>query len=365
MKNRILITAGHAGSTAYALIETIKEKMPDAEIVFVGAGSAVEGRSVPTLENTYFPKIGVKYINIITGRIQRKFTLWTIPSILKIPFGFLHAFYILINVRPNVTVSFGGFSAFPVVVVSKIFRIPVIIHEQTASAGRANLASAIFADVIAVSRKESMKYFPAEKCRLTGNPISKEVVKCAKKTKTPRNNAIFIAGGSRGSKFINENIKSILKILLEDFTVYHQTGHGNFSEFERFLSELNPHYKKKYHPFPTVEMWNWYKYLNNSDLLVSRAGANIVSEAIYLRIPSIFIPIAFSYKNEQYENALIAKNLGLAEIIKEKDLSPEMLLKKIFQVSENWKKIVNESREPEIDDSLASIKLYEIIKTYA
>src|SRR4030042_5232509 len=121
MKNKIIITGGHAGSTAYALIQKMKRIKPDWEIVFVGASSAIEGGNVPTLEKTYFPKIGIRYVKIIMGRIQRKLTLWTIPSIVKAPLGLLHALYIVFKEKPKVVVSFGGFSAFPVVLASKIF----------------------------------------------------------------------------------------------------------------------------------------------------------------------------------------------------------------------------------------------------
>jgi len=280
MKNKILITGGHAGSTAYALIQKIRQLRTDWEIVFVGSSSAVEGGKVPTLENTYFPELGIRYIKIIMGRIQTKLTFWTIPSIAKIPLGFLQALYIIYKEKPNVVVSFGGYSAVPIVVASKIFRISVIIHEQTSTAGRANLLSGYFADKIALSRRESLKYYPKKKCVVIGNPVSEEVASCRNKKYEKMKNAILVAGGSRGSRVINENIKQILPKLVKKFVVYHQTGTMNYSEFIKIRSGMNKVCKKNYHPFPLVEMWNWYKYLQSSDFIISRSGANIVSETI-------------------------------------------------------------------------------------
>jgi UDP-N-acetylglucosamine--N-acetylmuramyl-(pentapeptide) pyrophosphoryl-undecaprenol N-acetylglucosamine transferase len=365
MKNKILIAGGHAGSTAYALIQKIRRLTPAWEIVFVGSASAIEGGKVQTLENTYFPKLGVRYIKIIMGRIQTKLTFWTIPSIVKIPLGLIQALYIVYKERPRVVVSFGGFSAFPIVLASKIFGISVVIHEQTSTAGRTNLLSGYFADKIALSRKESLKYFSNSKSVVIGNPISEEVSSCRNKKYEKMKNAILVAGGSRGSKIINENIKKILPELVTKFIVYHQTGSLNYSEFKKIRSSLSEAHQKNYHPFPLVEMWNWYKYLQRSDFVISRSGANIVSETLCLTMPSIFIPLSISYNNEQYHNALQAQKLGLAEIILEEELSPEILFNKITYTSKNWRKIINNAKKPEIDDRMASEKLLGIILKYA
>ena len=365
MKNKILITGGHAGSTAYALIQKIRRLKPEWEIVFVGSASAIEGGKAPTLENAYLPELGVRYIKIVMGRVQTKLTFWTIPSLAKIPLGLFQALYIVYKEKPKVVVSFGGFSAFPVVLAGKIFGISVIIHEQTSTAGRANLLSGYFADKIALSRKESLKYFPNSKCVVVGNPISEEVALCKNKKYEKKKNAILVAGGSRGSRVINENIKIILPKLVRKFIVYHQTGTLNYSEFIKTRSELDKIYQKNYQPFPLVEMWNWYKYLKDSDFIISRSGANIVSETICLTMPSIFIPLSISYNNEQYHNAILAQKLGLSEIILEETLSPEELFNKIIYLSENWRRIVNNAKKPEIDDRMASEKLLNIILKYA
>ncbi len=361
---KILLTGGHAGSTAYALSQTIREKDPECEIVFAGSRSAVEGRIIATLENTYLPKMGIRYISVIAGRLQRKFTIWTLPSLARIPLGFFHALIILLKERPSITVSFGGFAAFPIVVVSRLLHIPVILHEQTVAAGRANIASGYFADKIALAHKESRKYFPKEKCIITGNPISKEVIACVKKKNSKRKRAILIAGGSRGSYAINESVKEIIPRLAKIYKIYHQTGTASFEEFRMVRESMNTEVRKNYNPFATSEMWNWSKYLDRSDLLVSRSGANIVSEAVYLGIPSIFIPLPNSFKNEQLGNANYARSLGLAAIIDQKKLNTNILYKEIKRIYDNWESIVKKSKIPPIDDSKAGEKLYTLISLY-
>lgn len=144
---RIVLTGGHAGTTAIAVIEElIRRREINWDIYWIGAKKAFEGKSISTLESLHLPKLGVKHYTIISGRLQRKFTPWTIPSLIKIPISFFHAWKVLKQINPRVIISFGGYSAFPVVVAGALKRIPTVIHEQTAAVGRANKLSALFAN---------------------------------------------------------------------------------------------------------------------------------------------------------------------------------------------------------------------------
>jgi UDP-N-acetylglucosamine:LPS N-acetylglucosamine transferase len=62
---------------------------------------------------------------------------------------------------------------------------------------------------------------------------------------------------------------------------------------------------------------------------LGRAGANTVYEMCVLAKPSIFIPIPWVTNNEQFENAKSLRDLGLSEIIDEKDFKDIDLKKKI------------------------------------
>src|SRR6185369_7004805 len=109
----ILLTGGHAGATAYAVTEEIISKKLNWKLYFIGSTTAIEGKKIATYEEKVLPTLGVKYISITAGRVQRKFTFWTIPSLIKIPVGFIGAFYQLIKINPDIVLSFGGFVGFP------------------------------------------------------------------------------------------------------------------------------------------------------------------------------------------------------------------------------------------------------------
>jgi UDP-N-acetylglucosamine--N-acetylmuramyl-(pentapeptide) pyrophosphoryl-undecaprenol N-acetylglucosamine transferase len=75
-----------------------------------------------------------------------------------------------------------------------------------------------------------------------------------------------------------------------------------------------------------------------ADLVISRAGANTLSELAYFSIPTIVIPIPYLYKNEQNRNAKFFSEAGLCEVIPQDSLSSEKLLSKIKEFLKNIKK---------------------------
>jgi UDP-N-acetylglucosamine--N-acetylmuramyl-(pentapeptide) pyrophosphoryl-undecaprenol N-acetylglucosamine transferase len=361
---KIVITGGHAGSTAYATIEQLRQSHKYLwDIYFIGSKSAIEGKKVETLENSIFPKIGVKNYPITSGRLQRKFTFWTIPALVKIPIGFINAFTLLVRIRPDVTLSFGGFTAFPTVVSSYFLKIPVIIHEQTSCVGRANKYSAFFAKKIALSRVESLAYFRSNKCVVTGNPISKDISSLLPKNKISDTPVIFITGGSRGSSILNRTVIASMTQILDRYKIVHQTGSLEYKLVENERKKLPARYRRNYHIYPVIDPRRWPKYISTSDLVVSRAGANIVSELIAIKKLAILIPIPFSYEDEQMKNARYAKGLGLAEIIEQKMLNSDSLTKTIDKIIASWGERVKNIKNPPIDDKDASKKLVNLIES--
>ena len=81
---------------------------------------------------------GIPSYALTTGRLQRTFTRYTIPSLLKVPVGFVQSLQFLRQIKPDVICSFGGYPAVPVVMAGWFLGIPSITHEQTLIPGLAN-----------------------------------------------------------------------------------------------------------------------------------------------------------------------------------------------------------------------------------
>jgi len=356
---KILLTGGHAATTAIAVIEELIRKYGKSgiNIHWIGAGSSLEGKKVEGLELKILPKMGIKTHLIVSGRLQRKFTRWTIPSLIKVPLGFIHACFLVSRIKPDVVLSFGGFAAYPVVVIAWLLGIPVVIHEQTSTAGLSNRLSAVFSRQVLLAGNSCKKYFPSQKSLVVGNPVMTQISEVGVKEKIGNPPVIFVMGGSRGSERINDALFSILPKLLEKYQVIHITGEADFKRFESIKN-------KNYRRFPFVSPMQIDNLYRESDIVVSRSGANTVAELMIVKRPAILIPIPWSHLNEQEENAKLAEDFGVAKILKQGNLSGERLLTEIDQVVKNWGKIISSVKLKQSKDVSASSKVVNVLAKY-
>lgn len=351
---KVLIAVGGGGHFSPAL--AVIEQMPrDWEVVLVGRKYAFEGDEALSFEYQTAKRLGLPFEVLITGRLQRKFTLNSVTSLLKVPFGLTQAYKIIEKCRPDVILSFGGYVSVPVVIAAAFKKIPIVIHEQTLHAGLANKIAARYATKICLSWEESQKYFPKEKSVLTGNPLRKEFlqkvsgVSKAKRdytnkaldtfdTRDTSGPLIYVTGGSGGAHGINVLIEGCLGKLLAKYTIIHQTGDarqfGDFARLEKAKMELPQALQKRYtlKKFLTVD--EVLKNLQQSDLVISRAGINTVTELLFLGKSCLLIPLPYGQHNEQLENAQFVKEVGLAEVMNQLEATPDLLFQKIADMME-------------------------------
>ena len=365
-KTTIVLCGGHAATTALATIEELIRRKKDAEwnLIWIGSKKAIEGGRTLSLESQIFDKVGVKSYSIISGRLQRKFTPWTIPSLVKVPFGLLNAFFLILKIRPKVVVSFGGHAAVPVVVASWLLRVPVILHEQTTTIGLANKLSLPFADKICLGREESRKYCHKKNCILVGNPIMTQIAEIETKEKIGNPPTIFITLGSRSSQKINKVVYGILGRLLEKYRVIHITGEADFEKFQKRKGSFKGERFVRYEVYPSVDPMQIDGLYKEADIVIARAGANTVSEIIAIRRPSILIPIPWSYLEEQKNNALVAKKIGIARILEQKNLSGTTLLSEIDILIKDWTAMIERSKGSGTPDRKGSQRLVDQIIPY-
>ncbi len=366
MKNKsVVFTGGHAGSAGYAVIQNLNKHLKrNVKVYWIGPERSMEGNKTKTLEMEMLPRLGVIYIKLFSGRLQRQFTLWTIPSILKVPIGVIQAIFILIKAKPQIVFTFGGYTSVPVCVAAYLLGIPILLHEQTACVGRANQLIARFSRVNLLARNSSKIYFPKKNTWVVGNPVREEIKRTDEKSVIPSTPLILVIGGSRGSVVINRTLVAVLTRILGQFKVIHITGETDFENILGITSGLPKRQKKLYRIIPKVSYEGIAGLYRKADIAICRSGANTVSELLIMKIPSILIPIPFSYKNEQFENALVAKDQGLAEIIEQKDLTPEILYQKIIYVHSNWHQIVLRSKSANLLDKNAAGRISEKIMQY-
>ncbi len=333
---KILVTGSHF-TPAQATIQQLQERFK-AEVVYIGRRFTREGDSSESLESQVLPKMGVKFIPLTTGRLQRSFTIYTIPSLLKVPIGFIQSILILLKEKPDVVLSFGGYIAVPVVIASWILSIPIIIHEQTLVTGLANKITSIFARKIAVSFSNHNFNFPKSKVVVAGNPIRRELLSVKpKKTQPP---TILVTAGNQGSHIINMVMAEAISQLTKEYQVIHQTGESSYHDYEELvkvrekLAKPERYLLKKY--LTAEEMG---EAMGSASLAIIRGGMNTLLELAQLKVPAIIIPIANHF--EQTTNAKYFEDNGMGIYLKQDDLTAKKLFeliadKKSFEYTKGY-----------------------------
>lgn len=344
---KVLLTGAHF-TPAVAVIEELK-KQKNIQIIYVGRKTTLEGDKIPSIESQVLPKLGVKFIPIITGRLQRSFTIYTIPSLFKIPIGLIQSFWIILNEKPDVVLSFGGYVAVPIVVIGWLFSVPILVHEQNLVFGLANKISSFFADKIALSF--DVKNKQNEKEIFTGNPIRNEIINPVKKlpndfvkifeySKKEKLPVILIMGGNQGSHIINKTVESCLNKLLKIASIIHVTGDNKFNDFDRLNSlRIEGRYLAK----------RWIgeeigAVLLKIDLAVCRAGVNTLTDLSYLGIPTLVIPLEFHYQ-DQFKTAKYFEQIRVVKILSQTYLSGSSLLENIKSMLKNLNELKQKARD--------------------
>lgn len=340
---KILIAGSHF-TPAQAVIEELisynGKSLDDIKIVYIGRKYTREGDNSPSIESQVLPKLGIKFIPIIAGKLQRTLTLYALLSLFKIPIGFLQSFWIILNEKPDVVLSFGGYVSVPIVFSAWLFSIPILIHEQTLISGLANKVSSLFADKMAISFKKNMPLNEG-KTILTGNPMRGEItnplgslsgdyknlLKVSTEEKLP---LLLVTGGNQGSHIINMTISEILEKLLHFACVIHQTGDSKFQDFEKLVEKKkNLKNSNRYLVKKWIDAAEFGNILKDVDLAVSRGGANTLSELAFFGIPTLVIPLPYIYQNEQMVNARYFEHLGLARVLPQSKLSKDTLMENL------------------------------------
>ncbi|MBN1915636.1 UDP-N-acetylglucosamine--N-acetylmuramyl-(pentapeptide) pyrophosphoryl-undecaprenol N-acetylglucosamine transferase [Candidatus Dojkabacteria bacterium] len=341
-KIKFMFVGGHL-TPALAVLEELKVQ-GYTNIVWTGRKYSQEGDKRKSSEFKLIKSKGIKFYNLNTGRLQRKWVLKTLllglKNLLMIPFGFLKAFNIVLKEKPDIVISFGGYLALPIVCSAKVLNRKIVTHEQTVVTGLANKFIAKLANRVFISWDISRKYFPAKKTVLTGNPLRKEVFQTGTNDFDFHNDRpiVYVTGGSQGSNTINWRLLEILPKLLKHANVIHQTGSSTVTQdYEKALKKkkrLNKKLQENYVVRKHIFGRQIGEIFAKSTLVVSRSGANTLTELLALGRPAVLIPIPWSSGDEQMKNARMIESIGLATVLTQEEITPDLLYNRILNVLE-------------------------------
>jgi UDP-N-acetylglucosamine--N-acetylmuramyl-(pentapeptide) pyrophosphoryl-undecaprenol N-acetylglucosamine transferase len=197
---------------------------------------------------------------------------------------------------------------------------------------------------IAVSYESAAALFPKKvqgKIARTGIPIRKALMRTepegARQYLGLEGNipTVLILGGSQGAQKINEMVISALPDLVSFANIIHQTGQTNFEGVTGIANVVlgkNPQ-MGRYHPVGYLDEVSLQRAAGAADLVVSRAGANSISEISLWKKPAIIIPIPESVSHDQRTNAYAYAGTGAAVVLEEENVTPHILVSEIKRIT--------------------------------
>ncbi len=349
---RVLVTCGGTGGHIYpgiAIADKIRERFPEAEILFVGTKTGMENQLVPAS--------GYDIQGIDARGFDRKHLLSNFKTVREILKGSHEVISILDEYKPDIAIGTGGYVTGPVLMQAHKRGIPCCIHEQNAKPGVANTLISTFADKVFVSFDGTQKrfFFHRKRNMLTGNPVRADFAlldreECRKEAGLSENDKlVLIFGGSLGAQVINNEaiqlIKNLEKAGRKDVRVIFITGNRYYEEIKTIVDgnrdEVLPDFVTL-----VAYAYNMPQLMCAADIVVSRSGAIAVSEIAACGRASILIPSPNVTSNHQYYNAKALSDKGAAVLLEEKYLLDESvdLTEEVLKILDDPSKLAAMSR---------------------
>lgn len=342
---RIVFAAGGTGghiNPALAVAGTVREKCPDAEILFIGTAVKMEARLVPAA--------GYDFKTIEISGFQRKLSWENIKRNIKTVSCLLkstrQAKKILEEFKPDIVVGFGGYVSGPVLRTAAKMGIKTAIHEQNAFPGVTNKTLAKQVDRVMLTVGAAEKYLqPKNPVTVTGLPVRSEMIRANRELSRAElgldNRAMILSmGGSLGAEAINKAVVELIANRHEKHDCIYLHAMGQYGLWvPKALEERGVDLENEKDIELREYIDDMHRCMAAADLVICRAGASSLSELEAMGKPSILIPSPNVAENHQYHNAMALVNEGAAVLIEEKDLTGERLTAEVEELLNNPEKL--------------------------
>ena len=346
MKMKIIFAAGGTGghiNPALAAAGEIRERYPDAEILFIGTKDKMEAKLVPAA--------GFDFKTIEISGFYRQLTLENIKrnivTLSHLLSSSKEAKKIILDFKPDVVVGFGGYVSGPVVRMAAKLSIHTAIHEQNAYPGITNKALAKEVDRVMLTTEKAARFLECKNQPIvTGLPVRGEMLKADRDLSRAElgikdnQKLVLSMGGSLGAEAINNAMVELIAENHENKNLYFLHAMGQFGLWvPDKLRELGVDPDKEENVEIREYISDMARCMSAADIVISRSGASSLSEIEALGKASILIPSPNVAENHQYHNAMALVEKNAALLIEEKDLNKQTLSKAFLSLAENQSKI--------------------------
>ena len=369
---RILFACGGTGghiNPAIAIASTLKAKQPDAQILFAGNPNGMEAKLVP--------QAGFDFAPIIIKGFQRKLTWfnikYNISSVFYLTTASMRSQKLIEGFGPDLVVGTGGYVSGPILRKAAQMGIRTVSHESNAFPGVTTKLLSRYVDEILLAVPEAKKYLH-EGCQevVVGNPVRESIVyadraRAREKLGITDQVCIVSFGGSQGAHRLNQAMADLMAWHTRQGSDFsgrihhiHATGKYGVEDFPQMLEERGAQFRNN----PNVDIREYIHDMDDclaaADLVICRAGASTLSELEAAGRASILIPSPNVAENHQYHNGMVLVKNDAALLIEEKDLTGELLCRKVEELVRNPQRLreigQNAQKLARID---ANEKIYE------
>ena len=313
-RNTIFIVASGTGGHIFPALAIADYLSKDYDIIWIGTPNGLEHKLV-----TKYPIMPIEM-----SRFRKK-SLWQQIMVLKSTISsFLQSSKLIKKYHPVSIVCFGGYVSIPIGIMAKMHSIPLVIHEQNATAGLSNKILNRFSTKTLTAYSNVLT---SKKSVVVGNPLRIEFNGIQNKQFIAEGKInLLIVGGSLGAKYLNEHMPKIINQLDKIATVKHQIGKNASVEDVFNLYDKKDGVSVKVVNFIT-DIVSEYE---QADFVVCRAGALTVAEISCVGVPALFVPYPHAVDNHQFYNTKSLVDIGAAYVVEE-SVSGDAEILKIMQ----------------------------------
>ncbi len=305
-----IIAAGGTGGHLFpgiAVATRLKERHPDARMLFVGSDRPIERdilAKIPFDHHT-LPSVSLHR----AGRHPLRFAARTWRA-------YRAAARLFEDVRPHAVIGCGGFASAAPVLAARKRGVPFLLLEQNVIPGRATRWLSRLGGTVCLTYGQTAKLLPrSAESTVTGNPVRCDIAHLARKTAPRQGRTLLVLGGSQGAKRINDLMLSVAadhRRLLDGWRIIHQTG---LHDEERIRAAYSSHKIEATVSAFFLDMPGLYQ---QADVVVSRAGGTTLSELACAGLPAVLLPYPHAVANHQWHNAELFRAAGAAILVDER-----------------------------------------------
>lgn len=321
---RVIVAGGGTGGHLFpglAVVEELRRRYPESEVLFVGTERGIESRVLPARGEV------LRHLEVtpLKGRTPGQL----VASLARLPGAGLQSLSVLREYRADLVLGVGGYASGPMLAAAVSAGVPSAVMEQNAHLGMTNKLIAPFVGRGYLTFSNTAAPF-GKRARVVGNPVRRAFVDAARAAASDpegfeaRARTLLVLGGSQGAQALNEAVPAAFGQLAEliasrKLSIVHQTGPAMRDAVAARYAELGLDAEV---PSFIEDVARAY---SSAAVVVCRAGATTLAELQAVGRPAVLVPYPHAADDHQRKNAEALAEDGAAVAIPQPRLSAERL----------------------------------------